>query len=93
MTAPLTLKTVIGNHPHTRPLKDGSITSPRVCLEHVEVGPANRAFRPMVNDLAYVNAAAGLEPNRGALTLLARYAYEQHVTPHTLTAEELYSTT
>ena len=30
-----------------------------------------------------------LEPNRGALTLLARYAYEQHITSRTLTPEEL----
>jgi 4,5-dihydroxyphthalate decarboxylase len=53
MAAPLTLKTAIGNYPHTRPLKDGTVSSPRVCLDHVEVMPANRAFRPMVNQLAY----------------------------------------
>jgi 4,5-dihydroxyphthalate decarboxylase len=53
MAAPLTLKTAIGTYPHTRPLKDGSIASARLCLEHVEITPANRAFRPMVNQLAY----------------------------------------
>lgn len=53
MAAPLTLLTAIGNYPHTRPLKDGTVTSQRLCLEHVEVNPANRAFRPMVNQLAY----------------------------------------
>ena len=53
MAAPLTLKTAIGTYPHTVPLKDGSVTSERVCLDHVEVVPANRAFRPMVNQLAY----------------------------------------
>jgi 4,5-dihydroxyphthalate decarboxylase len=53
MAGLLTLKTAIGSYPHTVPLKDGSITSARVCLEHVEVAPANRAFRPMVNQLAY----------------------------------------
>jgi hypothetical protein len=36
--------------------------------------------------------ADGLEVNRGALTLLARYAFEQHITTRSLTAEELYST-
>lgn len=46
---PLRLKTAIGTYPHTRALKDGSVTSERVCLDHVEVVPANRAFRPMVN--------------------------------------------
>src|SRR4051794_3427205 len=53
MAEPLTLKTAIGTYPHTIPLKNGSITSARVCLDHVEVVPANRAFRPMVNQLAY----------------------------------------
>ena len=53
MAAPLTLKTAIGSYRHTRPLKDGSVTSPRLCLDHVEVVPANRAFRPMVNQLTY----------------------------------------
>jgi 4,5-dihydroxyphthalate decarboxylase len=53
MAPPLTLKTAIGTYPYTRPLKDGSLDSQRVCLDHVEVVPANRAFRPMVNQLAY----------------------------------------
>ena len=53
MAAPLTLKTAIGTYPHTVPLKNGAVTNPRVCLDHVEVVPANRAFRPMVNELAY----------------------------------------
>jgi 4,5-dihydroxyphthalate decarboxylase len=34
--------------------------------------------------------ADGLEVNRGPLTLLARYTYEQHITSRTLTAEELF---
>jgi 4,5-dihydroxyphthalate decarboxylase len=49
----VTLKTAIGTYPYTRPLKDGTVSSPRVCLAHVEIVPANRAFRPMVNQLAY----------------------------------------
>jgi 4,5-dihydroxyphthalate decarboxylase len=53
MAAPLTLKTAIGTYPHTRPLKDATVTSQLLCLDHVEVTPANRAFRPMVNQLAY----------------------------------------
>jgi len=53
MVAPPVLRTAIGSYAHTRPLKDGSVSSPRMCLEHVEVTPANRAFRPMVNQLAY----------------------------------------
>jgi 4,5-dihydroxyphthalate decarboxylase len=53
VAVPLTLTAAIGNYPHTRPLKDGTVTSQRLRLEHVEVVPANRAFRPMVNDLTY----------------------------------------
>jgi 4,5-dihydroxyphthalate decarboxylase len=51
--APHSLSTAIGSYAYTRPLKDGTVTSPRLTLEHKNVVPANRAFRPMVNDLAY----------------------------------------
>src|SRR5258708_7142555 len=53
MAGPLLLKTAIGDYPHTLALKDGRVTSLRLCLDHVTVMPANRAFRPMVNQLAY----------------------------------------
>jgi 4,5-dihydroxyphthalate decarboxylase len=53
MAGPLNVKIAIGSYRHTRPLKDGSIVSPRLCLDHIDVVPANRAFRPMVNQLAY----------------------------------------
>jgi 4,5-dihydroxyphthalate decarboxylase len=51
--APLRLSTVMGDYPHTLPLKDGRIASPRLQLDFQNVVPANRAFRPMVNQLAY----------------------------------------
>jgi 4,5-dihydroxyphthalate decarboxylase len=73
-TVPLTLKTAIGTYPHTVPLKDGSITSPRVCLEHVEVVPANRAFRPMINQLAYDVSEMAL------VTLMLGKAFGRRVT-------------
>jgi len=53
VAVPLTYTTAIGSYPSTRPLKDGHVTSPRIYLDHKEVVPANRAFRPMVNQLAY----------------------------------------
>src|SRR5918911_4250134 len=53
MAPMLTLKTAIGTYAYTRPLKDGTVSSPRLCLDHLDVVPANRAFRPMVNQLAY----------------------------------------
>jgi 4,5-dihydroxyphthalate decarboxylase len=74
MAEPLTLKTAIGTYPHTIPLKNGSITSPRVCLDHVEVVPANRAFRPMVNQLAYDVSEMAL------VTLILGKAFERALT-------------
>jgi 4,5-dihydroxyphthalate decarboxylase len=50
---PRVLTAAIGTYPYTRPLKDGSVSSPRIQLDHKDVVPANRAFRPMVNHLAY----------------------------------------
>jgi 4,5-dihydroxyphthalate decarboxylase len=51
--APQVLTAAIGSYPYTRPLKDGAIISPRIHLDHKDVVPANRAFRPMVNQLAF----------------------------------------
>jgi 4,5-dihydroxyphthalate decarboxylase len=51
--APLRLSTVMGSYPHTLPLKARQVTSPRLELDFQDVVPANRAFRPMVNQLAY----------------------------------------
>ena len=45
MTAPLVLRTAIGNHDHTKALKDGAVKSARLRLEFVEVEPVTRAFR------------------------------------------------
>lgn len=73
MAAPLTLTTVVGNYPHTLPLKDGRVTSPRLRLDHVEVVPANRAFRPMVNHLAYDASELAL------VTLMLARAFDRPV--------------
>ncbi len=48
--APLVLRTAIGSYGHTEPLKDGTVRSDRLRLEHVEVEPVNRAFRRMIRD-------------------------------------------
>jgi 4,5-dihydroxyphthalate decarboxylase len=71
--APLALKIAIGSYPYTLPLKNGHVTSPRVCLEHVDVVPANRAFRPMVNQLAYDASEMAL------VTLLLARAFERPI--------------
>jgi len=49
----LPLTTAIASYGHTRALKDGTIGSERVRLEHTEVSPITTAFRRMVRELAY----------------------------------------
>src|SRR3954464_5115887 len=87
MAEPLTLKTAIGTYPHTIPLKNGSITSARVCLDHAEVVPANRAFRPMVNQLAYDVSEMAL------ITLMLGKAFARPLTgvPVVLMQQSAYS--
>ena len=55
---------------------------------------ANELYRMVAEAKQRSGAPApkdGLEPNRGALSRLARYAFEQHITPRSLTPEELFS--
>ena len=52
-TAAPTLRTVLGNYPHTLPLKRGEIASGAVRLDFVDVKPTHLAFKPMVRELAY----------------------------------------
>jgi 4,5-dihydroxyphthalate decarboxylase len=51
--APTTLRIVLGDYPHTLPLKRGEITSPWLKLDFVEVKPLHQAFKPMVRGHAY----------------------------------------
>lgn len=46
----LHLQTVLGDHPHVKPLKDGKIKSDAVDLEFIEFSPTNKAFKPMVRE-------------------------------------------
>lgn len=48
-----TLRIVLGDYPHTLPLKRGEITSPWLKLEFIEVKPLYQAFKPMVRERAY----------------------------------------
>ena len=50
---PLTLRIVLGDYPHTLPLKRGEIASPWLKLDFVEVKPMHKAFKPMVREHAY----------------------------------------
>ncbi|MEU4657744.1 hypothetical protein AB0G32_28065 [Streptomyces sp. NPDC023723] len=47
------LKVMLGNHPHTRPLKDGTVPVPGVDCQYPESTPLPPAFARMVRDLAY----------------------------------------
>ncbi|HEX8968338.1 MAG TPA: hypothetical protein VF937_10680, partial [Chloroflexota bacterium] len=47
------MQIAIGTYDHTRGLKDGSISSPGVAFDFVEVSPITRAFRGMATEQAY----------------------------------------
>jgi hypothetical protein len=81
MAVPLTLKTAIGTYPHTRPLKDGTISSPRVCLDHVDAAAGlepreHPDLRTLIPDAVSVEESRQPDPPR-ALHLRAA-----HHNPH-----------
>src|ERR1700737_3761238 len=47
------LRTLLGDHPCTAALKDGSIKSDSVTLDFAEYSPTNKGFKPMVRDGAF----------------------------------------
>ena len=51
--ADTTLKTAVAAYPHTRALKDGSISAPGLRFEQVEVTPIVAAFRRMCRTLEF----------------------------------------
>lgn len=51
--AATTLRIVLGDYPHTMPLKRGEVTSPWLKLDFIEVKPLYQAFKPMVREHAY----------------------------------------
>jgi 4,5-dihydroxyphthalate decarboxylase len=53
MTDAPILKTALKAYPHTRPLLEGRVSSPRVRFEFHEVEPIHRAFKPMAERQAY----------------------------------------
>jgi 4,5-dihydroxyphthalate decarboxylase len=50
---PSALKTAIDTYPHTRALKDGSITPSGYTWDHVEVSPIIAAFRRMIRTMEF----------------------------------------
>jgi hypothetical protein len=47
------LRTLLGGHPCTAALKDGSIKSDLVTFDFAEYSPTNRGFKPMVREQAF----------------------------------------
>src|SRR6201747_3214723 len=47
------LRTLLGNHPCTAALKDGSIKSDLVTLDFVDYSPTHKGFKPMVREAAF----------------------------------------
>jgi 4,5-dihydroxyphthalate decarboxylase len=47
------LRTLLGDHPCTAALKDGSIKSDLVALDFAEVSPTHKGFKPMVREQAF----------------------------------------
>ena len=49
----ITLHTMLGNYPNTKPLKDGAVRSDLVDFDFVEVKVANNLFKKVVRDAQY----------------------------------------
>jgi 4,5-dihydroxyphthalate decarboxylase len=47
------LRTLLGTHPCTAALKDGSITSDLVSFDFADYSPAHKGFKPMVREAAF----------------------------------------
>src|SRR6478736_4900785 len=47
------LRTLLGDHPGTAALKNGSVKSDAVELDFVDYSPAHKGFKPMVRDAAF----------------------------------------
>lgn len=52
-SVPAKLRTLLGDHPYTLPLKQGEISSPAVTLEFADVKVPNRAFKQVVRENAF----------------------------------------
>ena len=47
------LRTLLGTHPCTAALKDGSVTSDMVSFDFADISPAHKGFKPMVREGAF----------------------------------------
>jgi 4,5-dihydroxyphthalate decarboxylase len=50
---PMRLRTLLGDHPCTAALKDGSVKSDSIAFDFAEYSPTHKGFKPMVRDAAF----------------------------------------
>jgi 4,5-dihydroxyphthalate decarboxylase len=53
VTEPVVLHSLLGNHPNTKALKSGAVSSPLVNFDYFEVKVANTQFKAMVREAKY----------------------------------------
>src|SRR6266550_3512881 len=86
------LKTAIATYPHTKGLKDGTVSVPGVQFEHVEVSPIIGAFRRMCRTVefdiceiaitTYVTAKAHDKPFTALPVFLVRQFHHSPIVPN-----------
>jgi 4,5-dihydroxyphthalate decarboxylase len=50
---PMRLRTLLGDHPCTAALKDGSVKSDSIAFDFAEYSPTHKGFKPMVRETAF----------------------------------------
>jgi 4,5-dihydroxyphthalate decarboxylase len=50
---PMRLRTLLGDHPCTAALKDGSVKSDSIAFDFAEYSPTHKGFKPMVREAAF----------------------------------------
>jgi 4,5-dihydroxyphthalate decarboxylase len=50
---PMRLRTLLGDHPGTAELKDGSVTSDSIAFDFADYSPTHKGFKPMVREGAF----------------------------------------
>ena len=83
----LRLRTLLGDHPGTLGLKDGSLTSPSVAFDFAQFSPTNRGFKPMVREQAFDVAEMAI-----VTYLMAKsFGKPMVLLPHVLLARHQYA--
>jgi 4,5-dihydroxyphthalate decarboxylase len=83
----LRLRTLLGDHPGTLALKDGSLRSDLVAFDFAEYSPTNKGFKPMVREQAFDVAEMAI-----VTYLMARsFGKPMVLLPHVVVARHQYA--